>query len=60
MHCPLGRAVLCVEDDTVFEIGQTCPTCGRDQWVSLARLLRPVGDDPARRSDGWLWLEVGP
>ena len=39
MSVPLERAALCVEDDTVFEIGHACPTCGTHQWVSLARLL---------------------
>lgn len=36
---PLASAVLCLNDDTVFEIGSACPTCGTEQWLSLARIL---------------------
>jgi hypothetical protein len=39
-HLPLRRVMLCVDCEECFEIGTTtCPACGSNIWVPLARFL---------------------
>jgi hypothetical protein len=39
-HLPLRRLMLCVDCEVCFEIGATtCPACGSNIWVPLARFL---------------------
>ena len=40
VHLPLRRLMLCVDCEVCFEIGATtCPACGSNIWVPLARFL---------------------
>ena len=40
VHVPLRRLMLCVDCEVCFEIGgTTCPACGSNIWVPLARFL---------------------
>jgi hypothetical protein len=40
VHFPLRRLALCLDCDECFEIGSpTCPACGSETAVSLARFL---------------------
>ena len=37
---PLSRAAMCLEDETVFDVGEgQCPVCGSEHFVLLTRWL---------------------
>src|SRR5437870_12522289 len=39
-HLPLRRLALCLDCEACFEIGtSSCPACGGDTWVLLAKFL---------------------
>src|SRR2546430_11554527 len=39
-HLPLRRLALCLDSEACFEIGSaSCPACGGDTWVLLAKFL---------------------
>ena len=43
-HLPLMRLGLCLDCEVCFEIGiDTCPACGSETWVPLARFLETGG-----------------
>jgi hypothetical protein len=62
IHLPLARLVLCLDCDECFEIGySTCPACGSETWVPLARFLEIVPAGSARRSrEAGLSKRLGP
>ena len=40
LHMPLRRLALCLDCEACFEIGtSSCPACGGDTWVLLAKFL---------------------
>jgi len=40
LHLPLRRMALCLDCEACFEIGlSSCPACGGDTWVLLAKFL---------------------
>src|SRR5256886_16950246 len=40
LHLPLRRLALCLDCEACFEIGiPSCPACGGDTWVLLAKFL---------------------
>ena len=40
LHLPLRRLALCLDCEACFEIGaSSCPACGGDTWVLLAKFL---------------------
>lgn len=40
LHLPLRRLALCVDCEACFAVGtESCPACGGDTWVLLARFL---------------------
>ncbi len=47
---PLGRALLCPNDDTIYDAGRwkSCPTCQNEERVFLSRLLGVGADNGAR------------
>jgi len=56
LHFPLRRVALCLDCEECFELGvSTCPACGSETWVALARFLevgiRSVPAAPGRRPD---------
>ena len=56
LHFPLRRVALCLDCEECFELGvSTCPACGSETWVALARFLevgiRSVPAGPGRRPD---------
>ncbi len=47
---PLGRALLCPNDDTVYDAAgwKACPTCQNEERVFLSRLLGVGAGGPTR------------
>lgn len=57
LHFPLRRVAMCLDCEECFELGvSTCPACGSQTWVALARFLeggiRSEPAPPGRRPDG--------
>jgi hypothetical protein len=49
---PLGRALLCPNDDTVYDAARwkACPTCQNEERVFLSRVLGAEAGDRTRRA----------